>query len=418
MKARTKAKILLITTVIIALLAVGLLLKKIFSSEKTYSETIDMPEHTVAEKPKEYLYGFDLDSFTVAREKVKSGQTFSIMLINAGLNNNRAAEVIEAFKTVFNPRQIKAGNSYTVFTRNDSVQTPAYIIYEENNINYYVLKLEGTPTATKMQREVTIKRMEAKGTISSSLYDAFIKNGMSIALAMEMSEIFAWTVDFYKVQKGDAFKVIYYEKYVEDKAVGIERVEAAYFNSYGKPYYAFRFEEDGRYSYFDESGQSVKKLFLKAPLKFSRISSRYNLKRFHPVLKTVKAHLGTDYAAPAGTPIMTVGDGTVIEAGYTAGNGNYVKVKHNSVYTTQYLHMSKFAASMKKGKRVSQGDVIGYVGSTGLATGPHLCFRFWKNGKQVDPHREKPMQTHPVKKENMPAFNAVVAQLKPQLDDI
>jgi murein DD-endopeptidase MepM/ murein hydrolase activator NlpD len=298
------------------------------------------------------------------------------------------------------------------------VHTPDYLVYEENLINYYILKLEGTPEAKKIQREVITKRKEAKGTINSSLYDAFVENGMSIALAMEMSEIFAWTVDFYKVQKGDAFKVIYFEKYVEENPVGIAGIEAAYFNHYGKAYYAFRFEQEGRQHYFDENGQSVRKIFLKSPLKFSRISSRYNLKRFHPVLKRVKAHLGTDYAAPSGTPIMTVGDGTVIEAGYTAGNGNYVKIKHNSVYTTQYLHMSKFSKGMKRGKRVSQGEVIGYVGSTGLATGPHLCFRFWKNGKQVDPHREKPMQTTPVNKDLSGAFKAVVAQLKPELDNI
>jgi len=419
MEPRTKAKILLGAAVIIALLAVGLLLKKIFiSSEENYSEEMELPEHTVAEKPKEYLFGFDVDSFSIKKEKVKSGQTLSTILSSAGLNNNRIAEIMEAVRPVLNPRQIKAGNRYTVFTRNDSVQTPAYLVYEENLINYYILTLEGTPSAEKKQREVTVQRREAKGTIASSLYDAFLKNGMSIALAMEMSEIFAWTVDFYKVQKGDEFKVIYHEKFVEDQSVGVDYVEAAYFNSYGKPYYAFRFQQDGRSHYFDENGQSVKKIFLKSPLKFSRISSRYNLKRFHPVLKRVKAHLGTDYAAPTGTPIMTVGDGIVLEAAYTAGNGKYVKIKHNSVYTTQYLHMSKFAAGMKKGKRVSQGEVIGYVGSTGLATGPHLCFRFWKNGKQVDPHKEKPMQTIPVKNDLMASFKAVVTKLKPELDNI
>ena len=377
-------------------------------------ETID----TLSDGPKEYFYGYDLDSFEVVKSKVKNGQTFSDLLGAYGINYNTILELERNNNTSFSARNIIAGKSFAVLLRKDTVNYPAYFIYEANVIDYYILALEGTPGITKVSREVEVRKMEVEGVITSSLYHAFESRNLSISLAMELSEIFAWTVDFYKVQKGDAFKAIYYEKFVEEKSVGIERVEAAIFTHYQKPYYAFRFKEDGKFSYFDENGQSAKKLFLKAPLKFSRISSKYNLKRFHPVLKRTKPHLGTDYAAPTGTPIMTVGDGTVIEAGYTAGNGNYVKVKHNSVYTTQYLHMSKFGAGIRKGKRVSQGDVIGYVGSTGLATGPHLCFRFWKNGKQVDPLKEKSVQTTPVQENNKAAFKAVVDSLKPQLDKI
>jgi murein DD-endopeptidase MepM/ murein hydrolase activator NlpD len=377
-------------------------------------ETID----TLSDGPKEYFYGYDLDSFEVVKSKVKNGQTFSDLLGAYGISYNTILELERNNNTSFSARNIIAGKSFAVLLRKDTVNYPAYFIYEANVIDYYILALEGTPGITKVSREVEVRKMEVEGVITSSLYHAFESRNLSISLAMELSEIFAWTVDFYKVQKGDAFKAIYYEKFVEEKSVGIERVEAAVFTHYQKPYYAFRFKEDGKFSYFDENGQSAKKLFLKAPLKFSRISSKYNLKRFHPVLKRTKPHLGTDYAAPTGTPIMTVGDGTVIEAGYTAGNGNYVKVKHNSVYTTQYLHMSKFGAGIRKGKRVSQGDVIGYVGSTGLATGPHLCFRFWKNGKQVDPLKEKSVQTTPVHESNKAAFKAVVDSLKPQLDKI
>ncbi len=394
-----------------------MLVKKVFLKGNELPTEIILND-TIPNNPKTYYYGFDLDSFEVIKSTVKSGQSFSDLLGKHGINYNTILELERNNNTKFSARNIIAGKPYAVILRKATENTPAYFIYEANIIDTYIMKLEGTPEISKVSKEVTVRKMMVEGTITSSLYQAFESRNLSIALAMELSEIFAWTVDFYKVQKGDAFKVVYYEKYVEDQPVGIERIDAAVFNHYGKPYYAFRFKEDGKNVYFDETGQSAKKLFLKAPLKFSRISSRYNLKRFHPVLKRTKPHLGTDYAAPTGTPIMTVGDGIVIEAGYTAGNGNYVKVKHNSIYTTQYLHMSKFAAGIKKGKRVSQGDVIGYVGSTGLATGPHLCFRFWKNGKQVDPLKEKSVQTEPVKSANRAAFQAVVDSLKPQLDNI
>ena len=419
MEARTKAKIFILF--LIAIVAVGILLlfktvlnKAVENEDDELTETID----SLSNRPKEYFYGFDLDSFEITKNKVKNGQTFSDLLGAYGINYNTIVELEHNNTTSFSSRNIHAGKPYAVLTRKDSTNAVAYFIYEANTIDYYILQLEGKPEIKKISREVEIKRMAVEGTITSSLYQAFESRNLNISLAMELSEIFAWTVDFYKVQKGDGFKAIYYEKFVEGKSVGIDKIEAAYFNHYSKPYYAFRFEEENKFSYFDENGQSVKKMFLKAPLKFSRISSRYNLKRFHPVLKRTKPHLGTDYAAPTGTPIMTVGNGIVIEAGYTAGNGNYVKVQHNSVYTTQYLHMSKFAAGIKKGRSVKQGDVIGYVGSTGLATGPHLCFRFWKNGKQVDPLREKPMQTFPVKESNMAAFKAIVNSYKPLLDKI
>jgi murein DD-endopeptidase MepM/ murein hydrolase activator NlpD len=415
-----KVRIIIISIVVIVTLITVWKVGKIISIKSTKEkekECVELQTY-LSEKAKEYFYGFDLDSFGVEQHKVKQGQSFSDILHHIGLNYQKVAAIESLPDKVFNSRFIKAGAVYHIIYRKDSVQTPAYMIYESGLTDYYIIKLEGKAEVKKMTRPVEIKRMEAKGAVESSLYNAFVKNNLSVNLAIAMSEIFAWTVDFYKVQKGDVFKVIYYEKYIEGKPAGIEYIEAAYFEHYGRPYYAFRFKEDGRYAYYDENGQSVRKMFLKAPVKFSRISSRYNLRRFHPVLKAVKPHLGTDYAAPAGTPVMSVGDGTVIETGYTSGNGNYIKIRHNSVYTTQYLHLSKFAKGIRKGKHVSQGEVIGYVGSTGLATGPHLCFRFWKNGRQVDPHKEKPMNTNPVKTENLPAFKTVVATLKPQLDKI
>jgi murein DD-endopeptidase MepM/ murein hydrolase activator NlpD len=230
------------------------------------------------------------------------------------------------------------------------------------------------------------------------------ENDLNPVLALELADIYAWSIDFYQIQKGDQFKVYFSEKYVEDEYVGIDSIYAAIFTHRNVEFSAILFEQDGLTSYFDELGNSLQKAFLQTPVKFSRISSRYTKKRFHPVLKRNKAHLGTDYAAPTGTPIYTTGDGVITHASYTSGNGNYVKIRHNTVYTTQYLHMSKFAAGTKAGKAVKQGTVIGYVGSTGLATGPHVCYRFWKNGNQVDPYKEKIPPSFPVKEENKPVF--------------
>jgi murein DD-endopeptidase MepM/ murein hydrolase activator NlpD len=220
-------------------------------------------------------------------------------------------------------------------------------------------------------------------------------------------DVYAWQIDFFRIQKGDWFKVIYEEKLVDGQPVGVGKILAVQFKHEGRQFQAYYFDQGSGTDYFDEEGNSLRKAFLKAPLNFTRISSRYTPRRFHPVQKRWKAHLGTDYAAPTGTPIQTVGDGVVVEAGYNSGNGNYVKVKHNGTYTTQYLHMSRIAKGMRKGAHVKQGQTIGFVGSTGLATGPHLCFRFWKNGKQVDALKVEIPPSEPIESEHLDTFNQV-----------
>jgi murein DD-endopeptidase MepM/ murein hydrolase activator NlpD len=242
------------------------------------------------------------------------------------------------------------------------------------------------------------------------------ENNLDQELILSLADVYAWTIDFYHLQKGDAFKVIYTERLVEGKFVGIDRIIAAEFTHRKSPLRAYLFESDGTDDYYDDEGNSLRKAFLRAPVKFSRISSRYSKKRFHPVQKRYKAHLGTDYAAPTGTPILATGDGVVIAATYTKSNGNYIKIRHNGTYTTQYLHMSK--RKSKLGDRVKQGDVIGYVGSTGLATGPHVCYRFWKNGKQVNPYKQKLPPSKPVIPENMDAFMQLKDNLSQRLDQI
>jgi murein DD-endopeptidase MepM/ murein hydrolase activator NlpD len=237
-------------------------------------------------------------------------------------------------------------------------------------------------------------------------------------LAENIAQVYAWTIDFFKLYPDDKFKIVYEEKSVEGKPYGIGQVKAVYFWHVDTVYYAFRFQQGDEISYFNEKGKGMKRPFLKAPLKFSSITSGFSLKRFHPVQKIFKAHLGTDYAAPTGTPIMAVGDGTVEAAGFAQYNGNYVKIKHNATYQTAYLHMSKIAEGMRNGTHVKQGDIIGYVGSTGLATGPHVCFRFWKNGQQIDHRNEKFQSSEPIKDENKEAYMKVMNGYKKILDSL
>ncbi|HEX9740325.1 MAG TPA: peptidoglycan DD-metalloendopeptidase family protein, partial [Ignavibacteriaceae bacterium] len=262
------------------------------------------------------------------------------------------------------------------------------------------------------------ERKTISSVINHSLYSAMLRNEANPELVIELSEVFAWQIDFYRIQQGDYFKVIYEEEFVDNESIGIKNILGAYFNNSGEEFFAIPFSQDSTIQFFDEDGKSLRKAFLKAPLKYSRISSGYSKKRLHPVQRIYKAHLGTDYAAPAGTPIRSVGEGIILEASYTRGNGRYVKIKHNSVYTTQYLHMSGFAKGIRRGTRVKQGEIIGYVGSTGLATGPHLCYRFWKNGVQIDPLKEKIPSSHPVKPELLELYNKKKTEVLSELDSI
>ncbi len=292
-----------------------------------------------------------------------------------------------------------------------------YFVYQPNLVDYVVFEIGDTAvSARKGAKDVTIREKTASGTINSSLYQTLTDANVSPKLAVELSNIYAWTIDFYRIQKGDKFKVVYEERVVDGEAIGIGKIKAGIFTHWKEDYYAFSFSQNKQEDYFDEKGNSLRKAFLKAPLKFSRISSRYTLNRYHPVQKRNKPHYGTDYAAPKGTPIMAVGDGVIIASSYSKYNGNFVKVKHNGTYTTQYLHMNK--RNCKVGQRVRQGDIIGYVGSTGLATGPHVCFRFWKNGKQVDHLKEKFPPSLPIDKKYKEEYKKEMDLLKKKLDNI
>lgn len=358
---------------------------------------VQEPEIEVAlEKPQ---YGFMFSEYDVDTAKIKNNQALSDILLPEGISHSQIFELVNKSDTVFNVRGIRSGNQYFLLHKKDSTHDLEHMVYAINAADYVVFNFEDSITVQRDSKPVEYVIRTAQGEITSSLSQSLDEQGVSPALAVKMADIFAWTIDFYRLQKGDAFKVLYEEKLIDGEPYGIGEIEAIAFKHYNDTLNAYSFMVNNSYDYYDEEGQSMRKAFLQAPLKFGRISSAYTKRRFHPVQRRYKAHLGTDYAAPKGTPILAVGDGYVTHAKYGKYNGNYVKIKHNSVYTTQYLHMSKIAKGMKPGVFVKQGQVIGYVGSTGLATGPHVCFRFWKNGAQVDHRREKLPAAEPIKAE-------------------
>lgn len=365
-------------------------------------------------------YGFVLDDYLVVNDTIKSGDSFGNILVNNGVSHAKVFELVEKVKDTFNPRRIVVGKPYVILKAKDSAQTPKAFVYENDRINYTVIKFDDSIAAYKSKKPVTVRKRTVSGVISSSLSDAIENEGLNYVITHELNNIYQWSIDFFRLQKGDQFKLVYNERYINDSIyAGIENIEASVFVHGEKPYYAFNFVVDsitGEKSYYDEEARPLQSFFLKAPLNFSRISSRFSPRRFHPVQKRWKAHKGTDYAAPHGTPIWSTANGVVVESSYTSGNGNYVKVRHNGTYTTQYLHMSK--RNVKVGQRVSQGDVIGFVGSTGLATGPHVCYRFWVNGAQVDPFRQMLPAAEPIEDNLKNSYFAAIEPLKEELGNI
>lgn len=390
--------------------------------------TVEEEQQTILDKAQEeelsqieLRYGLPVDSFELIEDVVSNGESFSNILLGFGIDYGKIHRIATEYQEVFDVRNLRSGKPYAIFAENrDSAKVARYMVYESSPVHYVVFDLSDSLNVYTGEEEVEIREKAISGVINSSLYEALLAHGGSPAVAVELSKVYAWTIDFFRIQPKDYFKVIYEERYIRDSVyVGMGRILAADFHHNGRSFYSFFYDDGEKYrDYFDEKGRSLRKAFLKAPLDFFRISSRFNPRRFHPVLKRMKPHLGTDYAAPHGTPIMSTADGEVIAASYTRGNGNYVKVRHNSTYTTQYLHMSKFASGIKKGVRVRQGDVIGYVGSTGLATGPHVCYRFWVNGQQVDPYKQDLPEAEPILESYMSQYKAAMTGLKESLDSL
>jgi len=388
------------------------------NEETTYvvdSPEIESTEEVIETAPAE-MYNISVGEFLIVKETFKQNQPLSDILYPNHISYQTIQEVADQSKDIFNVRKLRAGNSYTLFLNKDSINSLAYMVYEIDQIDYLVFDFTDSVRVYRDKLPVTIVEKTASGIIETSLWNTMKDNNLDQELILSLADVYAWTIDFYHLQKGDSFKVVYRERQVDGKFVDTDYIIAAEFTHYESPLRAYLFESDGIDDYFDDEGKNLRKAFLRAPVKFSRISSRYSNKRFHPVQKRFKSHLGTDYAANTGTPILATGDGVIVAATYGKYNGNYVKIKHNATYTTQYLHMSKRA--VKVGATVKQGDVIGYVGSTGLASGPHVCYRFWKNGKQVNPYKQKLPDSKPVKEDEMEDFILLKDSLLLRLENI
>jgi murein DD-endopeptidase MepM/ murein hydrolase activator NlpD len=392
----------------------------LFSCEKKVDQ-VEIEKDIQKKIPIVVEFGFTLNDFLVVQDTIKTGDTFGKILENNNIGNFKVHEVTEQIKDSFNMRDIRVGKPITLLKAKEAPHQLQVFIYQKDNIHYSVVDFRDTIVkAYNKQKPITIKKRTIATAITGSLSETLNKNGVEAGVANNLSKIYEYSIDFFKIQKDDKFAVTMYEKFINDTVyVGVDRLESSFFEHKGKRIYAFPYKIDSlakRYEYYDEEGKGLKTMFLKAPLDYFRISSRFSPKRFHPVQMTWKAHKGTDYAAPHGTPIKTTASGVVERTGYTAGNGNYVKVKHSSTYATQYLHMSKIL--VRQGQRVEQGQVIGKVGSTGLATGPHVCYRFWKNGVQVDPLAQKLPNTEPMNAKHRAKYLEYIVPLKKELDSI
>lgn len=362
-------------------------------------------------------YKIPLNGQVIRKGTVRENQSLSDLL-QSDVSSQMIDRIARETRNVFDVRKIRSGNTWAKIMGKDSVPRLHYFIYEINSIEFVVYDFRDSLKVYKEQKKITRLNRTVQGTITSSLWNCFLEKRLDVNLGLGLSDIFAWTVDFYSLQKGDHFKVIYDELFVDNTPVGIDRIQAAMFSSDGKDFYAFYFDQPGGGDYFDEKGQSLRRSFLKAPLKFSRISSRFTASRMHPILRIARPHFGVDYAAPRGTPVVSLGDGRINEIGWHGGYGRFISVRHNSTYTSTYAHLSGYAKGLKAGSMVKQGEVIGYVGSSGLSTGAHLDFRVYKNGKPTNPLKLESPAAKPVNSLLMEQFKKSAIQLKTRLDSI
>ena len=351
-----------------------------------------------------YEYGIPVDSFNSVEGVVGKGETLSAIFGKLGCKGEIIHQLNDFSSEIFDVRRIKLGDKYTAYYTKDSVPQLSYLVYHQSVVDHTVFHVCDSLCANSYKKPVRHEQKVSRATITTSLWDAIVTNDLHRQLALELSDIYAWSIDFFGLQKNDSFTVFYDELYVDSLSIGIGKIHAAKFTHKGKSFLAFYFKNDSVNGFWDEEGNSLRKAFLKAPLKFSRISSGFTYARKHPIYKTVRPHTGVDYAAPTGTPVMSIGDGVVVQKGYKGGGGHTVKIRHNSVYTTAYLHLSRYAKNLNVGSHVSQGEVIGYVGSTGASTGPHLDFRVWKNGSPINPLTMESPSVEPVPQNAMSEF--------------
>lgn len=405
-------------------LSLSLLLVVVLSiscSKNKGAATDDLAGDEMVIEP-DFYFGIDRNLFEVKEQKIKSGDTFGKILEENGIDYPEVYAILQAVKEEVDVRKLTLGKPYSLFYSKDNLTTtPEYFVYHPDISGYSLIHLKDSLYGKTVKKEVRLVEMEAKGVIENSLYETLSENGINDGLTYYLSDVYAWTIDFFRLQKGDRFKVIYTEKFVDDTiSIGIDRIKAAYFEHNGNSLYAFEFVSDpekGIVDYFDDQAKSLRRAFLQGPLKFNRVSSRYNLKRRIAYYgNRIRPHKGTDFAADVGTPILATANGTVVKSSYTKGNGNYVTIKHNNTYSTQYLHMKK--RNVKVGQYVAQGNVIGWVGMTGNTSGPHVCYRFWKNGQQVDPFKQKLPDAQPISPELKDKYTEFIYPYKYKLDCI
>ncbi|TBV28486.1 MULTISPECIES: peptidoglycan DD-metalloendopeptidase family protein [Flavobacteriaceae] len=405
------------------LLIALLIFTSILSCKDDEKEKIEeAPLQTFVEPEGIKEFGFNLNDYIVKRDTIKSGDSFGVILERNNLGYPKIFQIAERAKDTFDITKLQVGKPYTLLCAKDSIQTPRCFIYQPNKEEYVVVNFHDSIHAYTSRKPIKYVEKVATGTISSNISEALEEQGLSPRLAFKMAdEIYAWTIDFRRLQPGDRFKVIYTDKYIDDSIyAGVHNIKAAFFEHNKEPFYAFQFETDstkGIKDYFNEEAKNLRRAFLKMPVKYGRLSSRYNLKRRIAYYGyKIRPHKGTDFAAPVGTEIMATANGTVTESRRKGGNGNYVKIRHNATYSTQYLHMSR--RKVKVGDYVKQGDVIGWVGMTGNTGGPHVCYRFWKNGKQVDPFREKLPEAEPISDSLKVRYLEYIKPIRTQLDNI
>jgi murein DD-endopeptidase MepM/ murein hydrolase activator NlpD len=396
------------------------LLIVIFLTISCKNDKNDVVQPVKKVEPIVYDFGFKLNDFSVVRDTIKKDDTFGSILEKQNLDGKEVHEVIAKVKDSFNVRIMRLGKPYTMLLTKDKSKKLKYFIYQPDQLSYYIIDFtDSVAKATKKIKPVTFRRRTIAGELNGSLSETLKNEGVAASLSSKLTNVYKWSIDFFKSKKGDKFAVTFTERYINDSIYdGVDSLECAFFEYKGKKVYAFPFKQSAkdRLEYYDEEGKALKNFFLKAPLKSINITSRFSKRRYHPVQKFFKPHNGTDYAAPHGTPIMSTANGVVELAGYTVGNGNHVKIKHDKTYSTQYLHMSRIL--VRRGQRVRQGQVIGKVGSTGLASGPHVCYRFWKNGKQVDALKLKLPNSTPMNTVNKPRYLAFIEPLKRELDSV
>ncbi|OFY68283.1 MAG: hypothetical protein A2Y71_07430 [Bacteroidetes bacterium RBG_13_42_15] len=365
---------------------------------------------------KVFMYGIPSDSFNLVSGQIKRNGFLSSILLEHGITMEEIDMVLRNSASVFDVRKIRSGNSYILFCRKDSIARADYLVYEHDPTTCYVFSFNDSLNITPYKKEVKKVIKYASATIETSLWDAMLTGGLHPSLVIGLSDIYAWSVDFFGLQKGDSFKVVYEEMSIDEKPLGISKIFGAQYTGSGTTISAIPFIQDDKESFFDSEGNSMRKAFLKAPLQFSRVTSRFSGSRMHPVLRIRRPHYGVDYAAPVGTPVLAIGDGRVTQTSFENGSGRMVRIVHNSVYSTAYLHLSRFGTGIAPGVYVKQGDIIGYVGSSGLSTGPHLDFRFYMNGSPVDPLSVKAPPVEPVSEANKARFEKTKSVVLSLLD--